>query len=423
MVTSLALLKGGIPSSIPPAPQERRPARVVMINLGYPPNTIGGTEMLVQSLARSLVRQGSSVTVVSLSTSGFDQIDHDGGVRAFFIAAHPMGIALLDAARTPLKKLLWHVLGEFNVWTAAKLAPILEQEDPEIIHTHSLLGLSTSVWRLARERGIPIVHTLHDYQLLCPRGTMFRGGQPCPRQCNTCRYLTYRRRRDSALPNAVVGVSENILRTHRVHGYFRDTEPHVIPNGLASSGRGHIGRVHRPDDPWRIGFIGRLHPIKGIELFIDALKELPSNTYVGKIAGSGNVRYTTKLQERAQHHPIEFLGWISPEKFYSQIDLLVVPSLYAEPQGLVLLEAARAGVPVIYSNRGGLSEMGAAFSDFTAFDPASSGNLANALRLYLAGTPRDAAGGFPLPPQFTSEAFLGSYRQLYDRLRVRTMER
>jgi glycosyltransferase involved in cell wall biosynthesis len=393
----------------------------MMINLGYPPNTIGGTEVLVQSLARAFAQQGSSVSVVSLSTSGTDRIDDDEGVRAYFIAAHPMGIALLDPQRTPLKKLLWHALGELNIWSAGKLAAILEREKPDIIHTHSLLGLSTSLWRVARAHGIPIAHTLHDYQLLCPRGTMFRADRPCDGQCETCRWLTVRRRRDSVIPDAVVGISECILRMHRAQGYFPNAIPRIIPNGLGLSGPEKYRRRRDPADPWQIGFIGRLHPIKGIDLFINALKELPSGSYVGKIAGSGNAEYEAQLKARARSHPIEFLGWVPAEEFYSQIDVLVVPSLYNEPQGLVLLEAARMGIPVIYSNRGGLAEMGAAFPDFTAFDPAIPGGLSKVLCALVATQPTDACASFPLPARFARDTFIESYRQLYERLRTRTV--
>lgn len=391
----------------------------MMINLGYPPNTIGGTEVLVQSLARSLVRQGCSVSVVSLSATNTDRLDEDEGVRAYFVAAHPMGIALLDARRTPLKKLLWHALGEFNIWSAGKLAGILARERPDIVHTHSLLGLSTSLWRVAQAHGVPIVHTLHDYQLLCPRGTMFRGDEACDGQCRTCRRLTFRRRGDSVIPDAVVGISDYILRVHREHGYFPNALPCVISNGIDPAVNGNVRSPRAPAYPWRIGYIGRLHPIKGVGDFIDALKKLPSGAYIGKVAGSGNHTYEKQLKARARGHPIEFLGWIPTEEFFSQIDLLVIPSLYSEPQGLVLLEAARAGVLAIYSKRGGLGEMGAAFPNFTAFDPATPGSLSKVLRGMLAAPATNVGARFPLPARFTSEIFVESYRELYERVRAR----
>lgn len=393
----------------------------MMISLGYPPNVIGGTELLVQSLARALARQGTSVSVVSLSQNGNDWEYDEDGVRAYFIAAHPMGIALLDPKRSPLKKVLWHALGEFNIWSAGKLAPIIEREKPDIIHTHSLLGLSVSLWQVARARGIPIAHTLHDYQLLCPRGTMFRAGHPCATQCGQCHWLTARRRRASAIPTAVVGISEFILQAHRTRGYFPNALQTVIPNGINVPANDDTPRNRTPAPPWRIGFVGRLHPIKGVELLIDALKQLPNGSYVAKIAGTGNPPYEAALKARASGLAVEFLGWVRPADFYPQIDVLVVPSLYDEPQGLVLLEAARAGIPVIYSNRGGLAEMGAAFPDFIAFDPARSNALSDALRAMMAAPRQGNAHARPIPSLFIGETFVGSYRQLYNRIRMSTV--
>jgi glycosyltransferase involved in cell wall biosynthesis len=320
-----------------------------------------------------------------------------------------------------VKKVLWHALGELNIWSARKLAAALDREKPDIVHTHSLLGLSTNLWRVARKRGIPVVHTLHDYQLLCPRGTMFRAWLPCRGQCETCRWLTLRRRRASILPNAVVGVSESILRAHRIEGYFPHAATHVIPNGIDPSGSDEMRPQRGANYPWRIGLIGRLHPIKGAGLFIDALKELPERSYIAKIAGTGDADYEAQLRERARGFAIDFLGWVRPEKFYAQIDVLVVPSLYSEPQGLVLLEAARMGIPVIYSNRGGLAEMGSAFPDFIAFDPSTPGDLSSALRALIATPPSGFVGSRPLPPRFSRETFVSSYRHLYEGLRVRAI--
>jgi glycosyltransferase involved in cell wall biosynthesis len=402
----------------PQAPPARRPARVMMINLGYPPNVIGGTEVLVQSLARAVARQGTIVSVVSLSQNGADWERDDGNVHAYFIAAHPMGIALLDPKRTRLKKLLWHALGEFNIWSAGKLATILKREKPDVIHTHSLLGLSVSLWRVARAHGIPIVHTLHDYQLLCPRGTMFRADHPCATLCRSCHWLTTRRRRASTVPNAVVGISDFILQAHRTEGYFPHARYAVIPNGIDAPAENTIPHADTPAHPWRIGFIGRLHPIKGIALLIDSLRSLSPDRYVVKIAGTGSADYEAQLKARAQGLPVEFLGWVQPAEFYAQIDVLVIPSLYDEPQGLVLLEAARAGITVIYSNRGGLAEMGAAFPDFIAFDPAHADNLSNALRTLLVASPPAARHQRTMPARFTGDTYVASYRRLYDTLRV-----
>jgi glycosyltransferase involved in cell wall biosynthesis len=388
--------------------------RVLMVNLGYPPNTIGGAEIMVQSLARALVGRGVTVSVASLSQSGSNWQGEDQGVRAYFIDGHPLGNLLLDPGRTTLRKIAWHLLGEVNRWSGPKLAEIIAVERPDVIHTHSLVGLSVGIWRLARRRGIPIVHTLHDYQLLCPRGTMFRRGAPCPGQCGSCRVMTTRRRRASALPDTVIGISRFILSAHRERGYFPAAAAELIPNGVrmpACHGARREARV-----PLRIGFLGRLHPSKGIETLLAALAHLPRDRYRAKLAGSGGAEYTASLRRRAEGLSVEFLGWVPAEGFYGEIDVLVVPSAYAEPQGLVLIEAASFGVPVIYADRGGLGETGQVFPGFVAFDPAREDGLAQALAPLVDDPARlrrlsEAIG--PVPAAFGIDAFVERYRQVY----------
>jgi glycosyltransferase involved in cell wall biosynthesis len=392
--------------------------RVMLINLGYPPNVIGGAELLVQSLAQGLVRAGIRTSVVSLSEGKMDWHYNDNGVRAYFIKAHPMGIALLNPKRTLSQRVFWHALGELNIWVARKLDAILDHEQPNIVNTHSILGLSVNAWHAVHARGIPVVHTLQDYQLLCPRGSMFRQGHPCTHQCRSCFLLTLRRRWASTVPSAVVGISKFILNLHSAHGYFPSAMQSVIPNSyrppaVTEQASGAV------TGPLRIGFIGRLHPTKGIELLLDSLKRLPRDRYIAKIAGSGSAAYEARLREMACGLSVDFLGWVRHDVFYDQIDVLVVPSVYNEPQGLVVVEAASFGVPTIYSDRGGLGEMGADFAGFLPFNPANPDSLSDLL-LRLVETPsalrslKNSIGPIPLP--FKIEALVHGYQQLYEEI-------
>lgn len=393
--------------------------RVLLVNLGYPPNVVGGAELLVQSLARELADRGVRTSVLSLSQNGRDWQYDDGGVRAYFVHAHPMGIALLNPDRTLGQRVLWHALGEANIWISRKLSPILAREKPDIVNTHSLLGLSVNAWKAVRAFGRPIAHTLHDYQLLCPRGTMFRHREPCSHQCGSCRLLTARRRAASAIPAAVLGISQFILGVHSAHGYFPNAMKAVVPNGFRPPPRTQPLATAATAAPLRIGFIGRLHPVKGAELFLEALRRLPPGSYAAKVAGSGSPDYEAFLRERAQGLAVAFMGWMPREEFYRQIDLLVVPSLYHEPQGMVLIEAASFGIPVIYARRGGLSEVGAEFPRFRSFDPSRSESLAEAL-LAVVTQPastrdfRTMAG--PIARPFTLEGFGDGYLQAYERV-------
>jgi glycosyltransferase involved in cell wall biosynthesis len=54
---------------------------------------------------------------------------------------------------------------------------------------------------------------------------------------------------------------------------------------------------------------------------------------------------------------VRFLGHVKPQEFFSEIDVLVVPSLWNEPMGRVVVEAYGMGVPVLGARRGGIPEL------------------------------------------------------------------
>ena len=99
------------------------------------------------------------------------------------------------------------------------------------MHTHNLSGFTSTVWQAVHARGIPLVHTIHDYALLCPGTTMYRRDANCSGQCLGCRVLSWPKREHSRWVNAVVGVSGFALDRHLQGGYFPRAAQYVIQNG------------------------------------------------------------------------------------------------------------------------------------------------------------------------------------------------
>src|SRR5258708_30615677 len=91
------------------------------------------------------------------------------------------------------------------------------------MHSNKLSGLTTAVWKTAAEHGVPVVHTLHDYYLVCPRCSRFARGHSCERTCPSCRILTINRKRATRWLTAVVGVSQRVLDINTSLGLFADT--------------------------------------------------------------------------------------------------------------------------------------------------------------------------------------------------------
>jgi glycosyltransferase involved in cell wall biosynthesis len=111
----------------------------------------------------------------------------------------------------------------------------------------------------------------------------------------------------------------------------------------------------------RLGYIGRLIPLKGVALIPHVIKGLINNHVPVEclIAGEGSER--ASIEKIASSlgilHAIKFLGCIqNVSSFYETIDILLVPSI-REPLGLVAQEAALAGCPVVASCVDGLPEV------------------------------------------------------------------
>lgn len=123
-----------------------------------------------------------------------------------------------------------------------------------------------------------------------------------------------------------------------------------------------FARTHRSSfhTPFRLGFIGRLIPLKGVPLLLHALKLLVDNGHKVElqIAGMGQEKMSLQAQAHTlgiEKH-IQFLGAVqNVAAFYDSIDLLVMPSI-REPLGLVALEASSRACPVIASYIDGLAE-------------------------------------------------------------------
>jgi glycosyltransferase involved in cell wall biosynthesis len=184
---------------------------------------------------------------------------------------------------------------------------------------------------------------------------MFRGDRNCAAPCLGCQVLAHPKRTHSQAVDAVVGVSGFVLERHLQNGYFAHAKSHVIPNGNPSDTR--CAAEANRSERLRVGYLGRLAPSKGIEMMLEALAPLAGKTCDVLVAGGGDASYEAQLKERFCSEGVRFLGHVRSQDFLGSVDVLVVPSLWHEPFGLVLCEAVSAGVPVIASAVGGIPEV------------------------------------------------------------------
>lgn len=137
-----------------------------------------------------------------------------------------------------------------------------------------------------------------------------------------------------------------------------------------------------------VGMIGRLEPVKGPQYFVQAVKFYAGQLNNAKfiIAGEGSLR--KRLEKQVKNAGLEdrfiFIGWREDiREIISILDILVLPSLN-EAVGMVLLEAASLGIPVIATNVGGIPEIVKDKQTGILVEPANYRALALAINYLLS---------------------------------------
>ena len=354
---------------------------VLLLNSLFPPQAFGGAERSVGELADGLSHAGVRVSVVHLT-------QNDAGQRRRRdVEVHAMRLHNLywpwDADRrhhSRPARLLWHAIDSDNLLVKRQIGPLLAQTGCDLVHTHNLTGFSPVVWRVAKEQGLPVVHTVRDYSAVCVRSTMFRRGRNCQQRCADCRVLRTYGRRASTDVDAVIGLSRHVLEVHRAAGWFpRAVESRVLVNQAPLP-----GEPRRDPGSLRVVFIGRLAPEKGIELLLDAWRSIGQADAELLIVGSGPSRYTERLRERSDGLAgVRWAGELASADVWPTAAVAVVPSLWHEPLGRVALEALAHGVPIVATHVGGLSDVVEHGRSGIVVEPGRSDQLAEAISTLL----------------------------------------
>jgi glycosyltransferase involved in cell wall biosynthesis len=284
------------------------------------------------------------------------------------------------------------------------------------VHTHNLPGITTGIWEVSRRRGLPVVHTLHDYHLLCPRTSLMQpSGEPCRPSPLVCGFRSKRVTRWAGAVSHVVGVSRFVLAAH--DGIFRHAELHLIRHPV-------VPLAMRPLRSPRtrltnIGYIGLMHPNKGVRVLIAAAPSLAERGVTVSMAGVG--RFREEVASAAARLPgLRYEGFVSGERkeaFFEDCDAGIVPSIWNEPGGpsYTAIEWLCAGRPVLVSDRGGLGEALDRFGGVIRVEPTVPAILATVDRLLGGGHWSEAVSSVaPVVAQGDTERWLEDYERVYE---------
>nr|WP_321511969.1 glycosyltransferase [uncultured Celeribacter sp.] len=344
--------------------------RICLVSETFRPQEEGGAEISSSHAARNLTARGHEVTVMALGRPGDRKAPpgRQDTAEAFALWRVPYHNLYLPGPKPPsvsrLQKWRWHGRNALGAVDRRVVEEGLREGAFDVVYAQNCSRMLPALYQEAGRAGVPVCQHLRDYALLCPRASMYRTGGNCSAQCHSCRLLSWRARRASAMVTSVIAVSDFLRKRVQAQGLFHDKQVHVLHNtnmARADLDTKLLAARPEPCDPFTFGYLGALAPAKGIEVLLDAFAQLPANLSVRLlIAGRGEAGYVARLKARyAALSPdrLVWLGHVPAAKVYAQSEAIVVPSLWHEPLSRVPIEAASYGLPVIVAARGGLPEI------------------------------------------------------------------
>lgn len=358
--------------------------RVLMVSWEYPPVVVGGLGTHVHQLAPRLARQGHEVVVLCRQPDGTDASTHPttdstvDGVRVLRVAEDPPHLEFAH-------DLLAWALGIGHAMVRAGLR-LLGSWRPDVVHAHDWLVAHAAI-SLADHTQSPLVATVHATEAGRHNGWLTL---PLNRQIHSVEWWLA----NSA--DALITCSR-AMREEAAVLFDLDPEPvAVLHNGIEPRGwrvnqDGVAAARARYADPGAplLLFVGRLEYEKGVQDLISGLREIRRSHPGTRLVLAGRGRMAEPLQAQARKlrvlRAVHFAGRLPDDELAAVLaaaDAVVLPSRY-EPFGIVALEAAAAGAPLVASTAGGLAEVVVHGQTGLSFAPADVAGLVQAVRTVL----------------------------------------
>ncbi len=362
--------------------------KIVKIIHGYPMRYNAGSEVYSQTLCHGLADRHE----VHVFTREEDSFAPDFQIRTEHDDVDPR--IKIHLVNNPRLKDRYRAAG-----IDQRFATLLETVEPDIVHVGHLNHLSTSLLREAALRDIPIIYTLHDYWVMCPRGQFMQtfpkdptdlwmacdgqdnrkcaercysryfSGNPDEHETDVTYWSDWVKRRMQHVREMTELVDYFVAPARYLSNRYHDD--FGIPRGKLihldyGFDRGRMaGRLRQSNEPFTFGYIGTHIPAKGIHDLIRAFGRLEGSAILriwGRPRGQdtdalkGMIKALPEsLRERVEWLPEYRNQHLVPDVF-NRCDAIVVPSVWVENSPLVIHEAQQARVPVITADAGGMAE-------------------------------------------------------------------
>ena len=365
---------------------------ILKIIHGYPPYYMAGSEVYTFHLITELSKS-SNITI-------FTRIEDDFQKPYTIKESYKNGIKLIRVNK-PNRDYTFRSKYEDN-----KMARIFEKclvkYKPDIVHIGHLSHLTISIVKIVKKHEIPVIFTLHDYWMMCIRGQLIKDDLslclgPEIEKCTECneKYFTSHFHAKEEISNWLktlksaneyvdlfISPSKFLQEKYIEYGIPEDKLKYMdygfnkeLFNGIKRDFSKKI----------RFGFLGRIVPVKGISLLIDAFNKIDHSKAELNIYGKLPSSHIF-LKELCLNSAINFKGSYNYKEIsnvLSNIDVLVTPSIWYENSPLVIHEAFLARIPVITSNLGGMAELVNNEKNGLLFELGSIEDLRDKMELFI----------------------------------------
>jgi glycosyltransferase involved in cell wall biosynthesis len=346
----------------------RSPLKFCMVTTFFGGHSFGGDAAYVDRLARALLRRGHEVHVIHCG----DSFQAVRGVHPLRPYTPPPGLHIhrLESAFGLLSPLATQITGRPMFKTKA-LRELLDAVDTDVVHFHNI-SLVGGPGVLDMGKNAVKIMTAHEHWLICPMHLLWKNGKKacdgaeCVRCClagrrppQVWRYTNAIGRGLSQL-DALIFPSRHTLEEHRRRGIGAPLVhlPYFLADDWSNNIEDHPLERASTARPY-LAAAGRLVAMKGFQKLIPMMRYLPEVDL--RIAGTGP--YEFHLKRLAEGLPnVKFEGLLSGDslgKLFHGARAVVVPSLFPETFGYVVLEAFAVHTPVVVNLGGGaLAETG-----------------------------------------------------------------
>ena len=361
----------------------------------FPPNA-AGTGIITCELSKEMAKRNDVYVLYPAAREGLYTLNSykKNGLRVYELA---MSLGIRIRKMTKLK------VSYADRKVEKRFREILEEVKPDVIHFQHLAMLSASLIKVAKEREIPVVLTLHDYWFICPRAQLLKYDYTVctgpDEECSNCfncwnkglaeeiaefleNYaiprsfskkaieivLKLRNRRQDFVERSKymktlllevdkITAPSNFLRGIFLNYGIPSDKMVFLENGVSLN----IFRGFRKRRKKKLcfGFVGGILKHKGVHVLIEAFNKVEDENVELRIYGNYDLRskYLKGLLVKIRNPNIQFIKRFKDVKEpYSNVDVLIFPSIWYENCPLVLGEASITGTPVIASNIGAIPE-------------------------------------------------------------------